>query len=152
MTNAVIFDDPVYNFTREFPFIWEEMRLPVAYGADRDRAEQILLAAAREHTTKIAELSEPALAEFERRYFVKRSELEPKVYWRLTDNWVELTVRFIVPDSGIREIKSNMSRDILQHLDEAHIGIARARTRSSACRPFRCSSCRPIARPQAEQT
>ncbi len=124
VTNAVIFDDPVYNYTREFPFIWEEMRLPVTYDSDRHKAEEILLEAARKYTTKIADISEPILAAFERRYFVKRSELNPKVYWRLTDNWLELTVRFIVPDSGIREIKSNMSRDILQHLDEAGIGIA----------------------------
>lgn len=124
VTNAVIFDDPVYNFTREFPFIWEEMRLPVAYDADRKRAEEILLEAARKYTTKIADVSEPMLAAFERRYFVKRSDLHPHVYWRLTDNWLEMTVRFIVPDSGIREIKSNMSRDILQQLDEAGIGIA----------------------------
>ncbi len=124
ISNSVIFDEPVYNYTREFPYIWEEMRLPVPYNADRNRAEQILLEAARKHTTKVAELSERALEEFEQRYVVKRSELEPQVYWRLTDNWVEMTVRFIVPDSGIRGIKSKMSRDILEQLDQAGIGIA----------------------------
>jgi small-conductance mechanosensitive channel len=124
VTNAVIFDEPVYNYTREFPYIWEEMRLPIPYNADRNRAEQILLDAARKHTTKIAEIGEKALREFERRYVVKWSELEPRVFWRLTDNWIEMTVRFIVPDSGIREIKSQMSRDILGELDRAGIGIA----------------------------
>ncbi len=124
VSNAVIFDEPVYNYTREFPYIWEEMRLPVPYTADRNRAEQILLDAAREHTVKIAELSEDALKALESRYVMKRSELEPQVYWRLTDNWVEMTVRFIVPDSGIRSIKSKMSRQILEELDKAKIGIA----------------------------
>jgi hypothetical protein len=46
------------------------------------------------------------------------------VYWRLTDNWLEMTVRFIVPDAGIREIKSQMSREILTQFDQAGIGIA----------------------------
>jgi small-conductance mechanosensitive channel len=55
---------------------------------------------------------------------MKQSELAPHVYWRLTDNWLEMTVRFLVPDSGIRNIKSDMSRDILKGLDEAGIGIA----------------------------
>jgi hypothetical protein len=55
---------------------------------------------------------------------MKRSEMEPTVYWRLTDNWVEMTVRFLVPDSGIRSIKSAMSRDIIAALDVAKIGIA----------------------------
>ena len=124
VTNAVIFDEPVYNYTREFPYIWEEMRLPVPYTADRNRAEQILLDAAAKHTTKIAELGEAALREFEQRYVVKGSDLGPKVYWRLTDNWIEMTVRFIVPDSGIREIKNLMSHDILEEFERAGIGIA----------------------------
>jgi small-conductance mechanosensitive channel len=124
VTNAVIFDEPVYNYTREFPYIWEEMRLPVPYTADRNRAEQILLDVARKYTVKIAELGERALHELESRYVVKPSELEPEVYWRLTDNWVEMTVRFLVPDSGIRALKSKMSRDILQQFDEAGVGIA----------------------------
>lgn len=124
LSNAVIFDKPVYNYTREFPYIWEEMRLPVPYTADRQRAEQILLDVAKKHTVKIADLGEEALRELERRYVLKRSELEPQVYWRLTDNWLEMTVRFIVPDFGIRSIKSQMSRDILDEFDRAKIGIA----------------------------
>ncbi len=124
VTNATIFDEPVYNYTREFPYIWEEMRLPVPYTSDRKRAEQIMLDAARKHTVKIAGMSEEALQALERRYVLKRSELEPQVYWRLTDNWLEMTVRFIVGDSGIRQVKSAMSRDILAELDRAGIGIA----------------------------
>ncbi len=124
VTNAVIFDEPVYNYTREFPYIWEEMRLPIPYTADRHRAEEILLKAPRKHTTKLAELGEEALHALESRYVMKRSELEPQTYWRLTDNWLEMTIRFIVPDSGIRGIKSKMSRDILEQFDKAGIGIA----------------------------
>lgn len=124
ISNANIFDEPVYNYTREFPYIWEEMRLPVPYTADRHRAEQILLDATRKHTQKIAEMSEEALKEIEKRYVMKRSELEPHVYWRLTDNWIEMAVRFIVTDYGVREIKSKISRDLIGQLDRAGIGIA----------------------------
>ncbi|MCL2447928.1 MAG: mechanosensitive ion channel family protein, partial [Polyangiaceae bacterium] len=50
VTNDKVFDTPVYNYSREFPFIWEELRIPIHYGANRERAEQILLAAARAET------------------------------------------------------------------------------------------------------
>jgi small-conductance mechanosensitive channel len=124
VTNAKLFDEPVYNYTRDFPYIWEEIHLPVAYGADRKRAEEILLEAARKHTTKVADLSEDSLLELERRYAVRRSDLNPQVFYRLTDNWLELSVRFIVEDHGIRDIKNAMSRDILDALEKAGIGIA----------------------------
>jgi small-conductance mechanosensitive channel len=124
VSNSKIFDDPVYNYTREFPYIWEEMSLPITYTADRARAERILMEVAERHTVPIGELGEAALLEMERRYFIRRSDMVPKVYYRLTDNWLELTVRFIARDHGIRELKDAMSREILAALDVAEIGIA----------------------------
>jgi small-conductance mechanosensitive channel len=124
ITNDKIFDEPVYNFTREFPYIWEEMHIPIPYGGDRKKAEQIMLAAARRHTTKIGELSQEAIEELERRYVVKREELEPRVYYRLTDNWVQLSVRFVTEDHGIRKLKDAMSREILDEFENSSISIA----------------------------
>uniref|UniRef100_Q028D3 MscS Mechanosensitive ion channel n=1 Tax=Solibacter usitatus (strain Ellin6076) TaxID=234267 RepID=Q028D3_SOLUE len=124
VSNDKIFDEPVYNYTRDFPYIWEEMRLPIPYSGDRNRAEEIILHAAQRHTTKVAELSEDALTELERRFMVKRESLNPRVYFRLTDNWVEMSVRFITEDHGIRHVKDAMSREILDEFDQAHISIA----------------------------
>ena len=124
VTNARVFDEPVYNYTREFAYLWEELTLPVSYKDDRAAAERILLEVAREHTVKIEELSEPAIAEMERRYVMRRADLQPRVYWRLTDNWLEMTVRFITPDHGVRDIKDAMARGILPRLDAAGVGIA----------------------------
>jgi hypothetical protein len=44
----------------------------------------------------------------------------------MTDNWLELTVRFIAKDHGVRDLKDAMTRDILAALDSAGIGIASA--------------------------
>jgi small-conductance mechanosensitive channel len=43
---------------------------------------------------------------------------------RLTDNWLELTVRFLVQEHGIRELKDVMSREIVALFEAAHIAIA----------------------------
>jgi len=124
VSNAKIFDEPVYNYTRDFPYLWEEMALPVAYSADRKRAEQILLDVARRHSVPQEELAAETLEELKRRYFLKAADVAPRVYYRLTDNWLELTVRFVVRDHGIRDVKDAMSRELLDALDEAGIGMA----------------------------
>jgi len=126
VTNDKIFEEPVYNYTREFPYLWEEMRLPVAYRDDRRRAEEILLEVARAHAVHDRELDPDSRDELRRRYDVELGDLSPKVYYRLTDNWLELTVRFVCRDRGIRDLKDAMSRDLLARLDEAGIGIASA--------------------------
>ena len=122
--NSLVFDGPIFNYTRDFPFLWEEMHLPISYKDDWRRAEQILLDVANRHTVKVQELSKDAIEEMERRYFTKISDLRPQVYVRLTDNWVELAVRFIARTHGIRDLKNAMSREILEELEKAHIGIA----------------------------
>ena len=125
VTNDKIFDSPVYNYTREFPYLWDEIHIPIAYNADRARAEQILLESTRRHTKRIEELCAPARADLLRRYALKAStELEPRVYSRLTDNWLELTVRFIAEETGVRGLKDQISRDILAAFDEAGLGLA----------------------------
>ncbi len=124
ITNDKIFDEPVYNYSREFPFLWEEMNVPISYKDDRRKAEQILLAAVAKHTEKIQELGEDVLKQLEQRYFMRRSELDPRVYWRLTDNWIEMSVRFLVRPYGIRDLKDKISREIIDQLDAAKIGIA----------------------------
>ncbi len=86
VSDARIFDEPIYNYTRDFPFLWEEMSLPIVYSADRERAERILLEVAERHAVSISSMGRPALQEMQRRYFMKPADMKPKVYYRLTDN------------------------------------------------------------------
>lgn len=124
ITNDKIFDSPVYNYTREFHYLWEEMHVKIPYTADRKKAEQILLDVANQHTLKLNELAEEALDELQRRFLVKASQLAPKVYYQLTDNWIELVVRFITHEYNVRDLKDIMWRDILHHFEQSHIPIA----------------------------
>ena len=52
VSNSKIFSEPVFNYTRDFPFIWEEMVIPITYKADRGRVETIMLAAAAKHAVR----------------------------------------------------------------------------------------------------
>jgi small-conductance mechanosensitive channel len=124
VTNDKVFDEPVYNYTREFPFIWEEITVPIPYRGDRRRAEEILLACVADHTEALDRNSEPVRRAVEKRYFINLDDLSPRVFYRLTDNWLELTARFIVPDHGARQIKDAIARAVLEKFDEASIEFA----------------------------
>ena len=126
VTNDKVFDEAIYNYTRDFPYLWDELTVPIAYRDDRDRAEQILLEAAKRHTVAREDMPAEALEAMQRKYFVRDVDFEPAVYWRITDNWLELTVRFLTGVYGVRGLKDQMSREVLADLDEAGIGIASA--------------------------
>jgi hypothetical protein len=62
----------------------------------------------------------------ERRYLIDVDDLTPRVFYRLTDNWIELTVRFIVRDHGTREVKDAIARSLLAKFTAASIDVASA--------------------------
>jgi hypothetical protein len=49
---------------------------------------------------------------------------EPRVYYRLTDKWIELAVRFFVSDHGVRERKDLMAREILAKMAAEGLQVA----------------------------
>ena len=124
IANNEIFKSPVYNYTRDFPYIWEEMSIPITYGADRTRAEQVLLDAAEKHALKVSDVGVEELKMMLEEYFILIDDITPKVFYRITDNWLELTVRFLYDVRGVRDLKDVMSREILAGFDAAGIGIA----------------------------
>lgn len=124
ISNAQIFEEPVYNYTREFPYIWEEMHIPISFKDDRHRAEQIMLKAVQRHTTDITNMAQPELDRLKRQFFIEAADIRPRVFLRITDNWVELAIRFLCTTHDIRGLKDRISRDILSGLEAAKIGIA----------------------------
>jgi small-conductance mechanosensitive channel len=124
VTNDKVFDEPIYNYSHEFPYIWDEINLPVRYADDRGKAELILLAAARRHAVTRDKIGDDEAKRLEKTFGIKVGDIDPQTFWRITDNWLEITVRFLGPDHGLRRIKDEMSRDILDELDKAKIGIA----------------------------
>ena len=124
--NAKIFEEPIYNYSAEFPFIWEEMTVPVSYKDDRAAAERVLMEVAAEHAVPPDRVGADQLRGLQRRYPLRPIDLGPAVFYRLTDNWLELTVRFVAEEFGVRGLKDKMSRDILRKFDAAGVGLASA--------------------------
>jgi small-conductance mechanosensitive channel len=124
LTNAEVFKQPTFNYTRNFDFLWEEFSVPLRYGTDYRRAEAILLAAVREATAGIIDDGHRQLDAMRERYLIHASDLEPRAYLRLTDNWVELRVRFLVKNFGVRDVKDLVSRRVLERFQAEGIELA----------------------------
>ena len=152
VSNSQIFSEPVYNYSRDFPFIWEEMVIPITYQADRAYVEHTLIEAARLHATDPDTMAGDAKTHLQTTFGVEPIELQPRVYWRITDNWMELTVRFIVGTHQIRGAKDAMTRHIIGKLDGAGIGIASATYDIVGLPPLRVERTARDTKPHAAET
>jgi small-conductance mechanosensitive channel len=55
---------------------------------------------------------------------VPQTEIEPNVFVRATDNWWEISGRFVVPIRTVRTTKSELTKRVRERFDEAGIEFA----------------------------
>ncbi len=123
IANSFIFKAPVFNYSADFPFLWDEMVIPVRYGSDYQKAREIFLDALVKVTGDYAEQSKAVWGQMTRRYLIEAANVEPSVTMKLTDNWVEFTLRYIVDHKKRRSTKDKISVLILQGVDASGGGV-----------------------------
>ena len=58
-------------------------------------------------------------------YPLKDTKVEPTLYLAMTDNWIEMTLRFVVDAQERRKVKGQLHLDLLQHFQaEESITVA----------------------------
>jgi small-conductance mechanosensitive channel len=122
VSNKATFDEPVFNYSAMWEFVWQEVMFPINYRDDWKVAEQIIDEEAR--AISATKEAQHAMQEMQRRYPVPHSELEPRVYVRATDNYMELSARFVVPVRTSRTAINALTRRIRERLDAAGIPIS----------------------------
>ena len=62
-----------------------------------------------------------------KRYLVHDTPIEPALYVVMTDNWIEMTLRYVVEARERRTIKGQLHQELLQHFEsEPEITVASA--------------------------
>lgn len=110
ISNAFVFKVPVYNYSRDFPFIWDEFDLPVHYDSDIEMAKNIMIQIASEELSEFSEKSKTRWKNIVNKYYIEDAELAPTLSLTMTDNWINLNLRYIV-DYKKRRITKNMLQE-----------------------------------------
>ena len=127
VANRVVFSDPVFNYTQHWPYLWDEITIPITYNSDWRRAGDLLLEHGREYTAHLQAQAEAQLRSLRDAYPVHEATVEPTLYLVMTDNWIEMTLRYVVEAQARRQVKAQLHRELLQHFEsEAEITVASA--------------------------
>ena len=116
--NAQVFGTAVFNYTRNFAYVWDEIKLPVTYSSNIQAASEILKRAGGNYSHEFMAGAEAQIEQMERVFKLPRFEVEPSVYMKVTDNWVELTLRYLVAPHKRRAASSYIFEVILKQIME----------------------------------
>jgi len=119
VANSFVFKEPVFNYSGDFPFLWDEITLPVKYGSDWKLAREMLRGIVNEVLVDYAAQVKASWLNMVREYRVEEANVEPMITLRATDNWIEFTVRYVVDYRKRRWMKDHLFTRILEEVDKS---------------------------------
>ncbi|MEQ8361852.1 MAG: mechanosensitive ion channel family protein [Cyclobacteriaceae bacterium] len=114
VANSFVFKEPVFNYSGDFPFLWDEIKVPVQYGSDYELAKSLLEKIANDLVAKNAEEGKRVWNQMVKKYLIEDARLEPMVSLTANDNWVEYTIRYVVDYKRRRATKNELFMAILR--------------------------------------
>jgi small-conductance mechanosensitive channel len=126
IANSFVFKEPVFNYSGDFPFLWDEIIVPIKYGSDRKLARKILERAAQEVVGEYAEQATKAWDKMTSLYLVEHAAVEPTVTLMANDNWLEYTLRYVVDFKKRRITKDRLFTQILDAMDQTQGKVSMA--------------------------
>lgn len=126
VSNSNIFTSPIFNYTSDFNFIWDEIKIPVTYDSDYKRARTLLKETADQIIGDYPVAGKENWNLLRRRYKLQYRSLDPVIYMTADDRYVEFCIRYIVNAQLRSSTKDRLYEKILDAFKEHkdHIRIA----------------------------
>jgi len=126
VANSVVFREPIFNYSVDFPFLWDEVVFPVKYGTDHQLARDIFTSVLKEVVGSYTEYAKRVWTQIVRKYYIEEAMIDPVVTLRFTDNWIELTGRYITDYRARRNTTDKIFTRLLVEIDktQGQVGIA----------------------------
>ncbi|RYC52981.1 mechanosensitive ion channel family protein [Flagellimonas olearia] len=112
ISNAFVFKGPVYNYSLDFPFVWDEFDLPIRYGSDMELAKQIVISVAQEKLSEYVKDSIAGWKDVVNKYYIEDAQVDPTLAITITDNWIQFNLRYIVDYKKRRMTKHLLNEEI----------------------------------------
>jgi len=116
--NNLVLSGIVNNYTRDHPYIWDEISIPITYDSDWREALKIIEMVINTETKEITTKSEASVSMLSDKYYLPQKATEPTVFAKLTDNWITMNIRYITEVRQRRILRDRLNRKLLSELEK----------------------------------
>lgn len=117
--NGQVFTQPLCNYTRGLPFVWDEIQVRLTFESDWKRAKALLTGIIERHARETVHEAEQEMANVSRQHMIFYSTLTPAVYTDVKDFGVVLTLRYLCHPRRRRGMAQAIWEDILSAVQAA---------------------------------
>ncbi len=116
VANSFVFKEPVFNYSADFPFLWDEITVPVRHGSDHRLAREILQGAVDALVGDYSRQAAEAWKSMVEKFMIEDARVLPLVTLVVNDNWLEFTVRYVVDYKARRSTRDALFTRILDDI------------------------------------
>ncbi len=128
VANSFVFKEPVFNYSGDFPFLWDEIIIPIKTDCDYVLARKLLTEILQDEMGNYAKEVEASWKKMTDQYQIEKARLEPWINMRFDENWISLTLRYVVDFKSRGSTKDRLFSRILEAIraTEGKVQIASA--------------------------
>lgn len=119
VANSFIFKEPVYNYSGEFPFLWDEVKVPLRVGSDIAYAKTRFLEVLEEVQGEYAKEANAKWSKMTETLMIEKARVQPMVHMGFDQNWLTFTLRYVVDFKARRATRDLISTKVLQTIEQS---------------------------------
>jgi len=116
--NNKIFTEAIFNYTRGFEYIWNEIKIVVTYESDWKKAKNIILDVTTKDQIDLGETVRGKIQLLSKKYMIHYEKLTPIVWTNIVDFGVELTLRYLTDARKRRSTQDEICGAILDRFNQ----------------------------------
>ncbi|GHE72060.1 mechanosensitive ion channel protein MscS [Roseivirga thermotolerans] len=106
LTNSYLFKEPVYNYSGDFPFLWDEIKIPVRTDSDQEYFKGVLNQILDEVVGDFSRDSQASWDKLTGQLYVEKAQIPPMITFSFDENWSTYTLRYVVDFKKRRTTKN----------------------------------------------
>jgi len=113
LPNHKVFSESIINYTSDFEFIWNELKVLITFESDWKKSKNLLQEIADRHLQDFVDEAERQIRRAAKSYLIHYRYLTPIVYTEVKDSGVMLTIRYLTDPRKRRGTAQAIWEDIL---------------------------------------
>lgn len=119
VANSFVFKEPVYNYSGSFPFLWDEISVPIKTDGDFEYAREKFLSILHEVQGEFAKDAKSYWKKMTEEFMIENAPVEPRVTMVFDENWITFTLRYVVDYKSRRGTKDIIYTKVLKTIKDS---------------------------------
>ena len=118
ISNSFVFKYPIQNYSADYPFLWDEIIVPIRTESDFKLAREVFTKVTFEICGEYAKKSAATWSKMRDKYRLENAQVDPLITLSFDQNWITFTLRYVVDYQRRRITKDLLFTRLLEEISK----------------------------------